>query len=186
LASDVRLRHSAGEGDWPSKADAETARSGAKVTTSSSAGRLRAFLSLIAVAVVGALAAGCGASEDETSTAPAATKAAFVKQGNAVLCTKTKAVADAAARLDPQSPSRQELKNFVLKGVLPAVQTAHDDLASLDRPAGDEEQITAILAELQSTIDATQANPAQLVTGPDPFTKADKLILEYGLQDCAA
>jgi hypothetical protein len=140
-------------------------------------------IALAATCAVGV--AACG-SDEETGTATAATKASFVKKGDAVLCTKTKAVAAASAAIDQQAPSRQELKDLVLRGVLPAAQTAHDDLASLERPAGDEQQITAFLAELQSTIDATEANPAQLVVGPDPFTKADRLLLAYGLHDCAA
>jgi hypothetical protein len=146
------------------------------------------MLNKIAVAIALAAAcafgaAGCG-SEDETSTDATGTKSSFIKQGDEILCTKDRAVAEAAASINQKSPSRQELKDLVLKGVLPAVQTAHDELASLDRPPADSEEITAFLTELQRTIDATEANPAQLVTGPDPFTEADKLILEYGLHQC--
>jgi hypothetical protein len=147
--------------------------------------KIAVAISLAAACVVGA--AGCGGGDETSSTSTGTatvTKASFIKQGDVVLCTKSEAVAVASASIDPKSPSRQELKDLVLKGVLPAAQTAHDDLASLDRPAGDEEQITAFLAELQSTIDATEANPALLVTGPDPFTKADKLLLAYGLHEC--
>lgn len=144
--------------------------------------KIAVAMSLAAACVVGA--AACGGGDDETSTTVVVTKASFIKKGDAVLCTKSEAVAAASASIDQKSPSRQELKDLVLKGVLPAAQTAHDDLAALDRPAGDEQQINAFLAELQSTIDATEANPAQLVVGPDPFTKADKLLLQYGLHEC--
>ena len=71
-------------------------------------------------------------------------------------------------------------------GVLPAVQTAHDDLASIPAPAGDEAQIDAILAALSDGIETTESDPAQLITGPDPFAKADGLITDYGLTGCTA
>ena len=119
-----------------------------------------------------------------TATAPETTKAAFVQQGNAILCTKSKAVAIASKAISQEkSPSVKKLRAFVLGRVLPAVQRAHDDLAKLAVPAGDEDQVAAILTELQTTIDATAANPVALQR-TDPFTKADQLITAYGLTRC--
>jgi hypothetical protein len=138
------------------------------------------------VLCIGLVAAGCGGDDETTTTAAATTKSEFIEQGDAILCTKGEEVADATASIDLQTASRQELKDFVFEGVLPAAQKAYDGLSSLEAPPGDEDEITAFLAELQSAIETTEADPAQLITGPDPFAKADKLILEYGLSDCPA
>ena len=140
----------------------------------------------VAVSALAILAAGCGGGDGaSTATTPETTKAAFVEQGNAILCTKSKAVATASKAISQEkSPSVKKLRAFVLVKVLPAVQRAHDDLAKLAVPAGDEDQVAAILTEMQTAIDATAANPASLLSGPDPFTKADRLITAYGLAGC--
>jgi hypothetical protein len=147
--------------------------------------RLRAGAT-VAVSSLAILAAGCGGDGGATTaTTPTTTKAAFVEQGDAILCTKSKAVATASKAISQEkSPSAKKLKAFVIGKVLPAVQRAHDDLAKLPVPEGDEDQVEAILKEMQTTIDATAANPASLLSGPDPFTKADRLITAYGLTGC--
>ena len=140
----------------------------------------------MAVSLLAILAAGCGGGDGaSTASTPEATKAAFIEQGNAILCTKSKAVATATKAISQEkSPSVKQLKDFVLGKVLPAVQRAHDDMAKLAVPEGDEDQVAAILTEMQAAIDATTANPASLLSGPDPFTKADRLITAYGLTGC--
>ena len=140
----------------------------------------------VAVSSLAILAAGCGGGDGaSTATTPEATKAAFIEQGNAILCTKSKAVATATKAISREkSPSVKQLKDFVLGKVLPAVQRAHDDLAKLAGPEGDEDQVAAILKEMQRAIDATSADPALLLKGPDPFAKADELISGYGLTGC--
>jgi hypothetical protein len=137
------------------------------------------------VAVIAFGAAGCG-GDDETTTVAVATKAEFVEQGDVILCTKTDAVAAASASLDPKTATRAELEAFVFEGVLPAVQIAYDDLSALDVPSGDEAQVDAILAAMQAAIENTEDDPAQLITGPDPFGEADGLIADYGLTGCPA
>jgi len=141
--------------------------------------------------VIGALAAclalgvaACGGADETTEVAAVATKSEFIAQGDAILCTKTKEVAAATASVDPNTASRKELKSFVLDGVVASVQKSHDDLAALQVPAGDGDEIGAMLAEIQSAIDTTEADPAQLITGPDPFARADGMIAAYGLTGC--
>ena len=140
----------------------------------------------VAVSSLAILAVGCGSGgEASTATTPKTTQAAFVEQGDAILCTKSKAVATATKAISQEkTPSAKQLKDFVLGKVLPAVQRAHDDLAKLAVPEGDEDQVAAILKEMQRAIDATSADPALLLSGPDPFAKADGLISGYGLTGC--
>jgi hypothetical protein len=106
-------------------------------------------------------------------------------QGDAILCTKSKVVATATETISrKKAPSVKEQKDFVLGKVLPAVQRAHDDLAELAVPEGDEDQFVAILKEMQTAIDTTSADPRLLLSGDDPFAKADRLISGYGLTGC--
>ena len=130
-------------------------------------------------------AAGCANNGTSTTSSSAPTKAEFIEQGDEILCTKTEEVGAATAALSAD-PSDDELRALVLDGVLPAVQRSHDGLAALARPAGDEEQIEAILTTLQETIDEVEKDPALLFGEPDPFTEADNLILDYGLTGCPA
>ena len=124
----------------------------------------------------------CGSN---TATTPKTSKAAFVEKGDAILCAKSRAVAAATKAISRQkTPSVNQLKNFVLGEVLPAVQRAHDDLARLPVPEGAEHQVAAILKEIQRATDATSTNPRLLLSGPDPFAKADRLISGYGLTGC--
>ena len=141
---------------------------------------------IIAALAIGA--GGCGSDDDADATpaTTATTHSEFIDQGDAILCAKTEAVDQATSSIDFESASNSELKSFVFDGVLPAVQTAHDDLASIPAPSGDEAQIDAILAALSGAIDATESDPAQLITGPDPFAEADSLITDYGLTGCVA
>ena len=105
----------------------------------------------------------CGSN---TATTPKTTKAAFVEKGDAILCAKSKAVAAATKAISREkTPSVKQLKNFVLEEVLPAVRRAHDELAKLPVPAGDEHQVAMILKEMQRATDATSANPRLLLSG---------------------
>ena len=128
-------------------------------------GRAGAAVAFSSLAI---LAAGCGGGDGaSTATTPETTKAAFVEQGNAILCTKSKAVATASKAISQEkSPSVKQLKDFVLGKVLPAVQRAHDDMAKLAVPEGDEDQVAAILKEMQRATDATSADP---IRSPQPI-----------------
>jgi hypothetical protein len=149
---------------------------------------LKLTVACTALVVAGAIAAGCGGDDETTAAAvPAATKAEFLKEGDAILCTKSEAVAAAAEQIAAvKKPTAEQLTSFVQDDVLPAVQTAYDGLAALPVSAGDETEVAAILARMKAAIAAVEADPAALVSGPDPFTKSDTLISAYGLAGCPA
>jgi hypothetical protein len=141
-----------------------------------------------ALVLAGVIAAGCG-GEDETTAAaaPAATKAEFVKEGDVILCTKSDAVAAATEQIAAvRKPTAEQLTTVVQDDFLPAVQTAYDGLAALPVPAGDETEIAAMLARMKAAIATVEADPAALVSGPDPFTKSDGLITACGITGCPA
>jgi hypothetical protein len=149
---------------------------------------LKLTVACTALVLAGVIAAGCG-GDDETTTAaaPAATKAEFVKEGDAILCTKSDAVTAATEQIAAvKKPTAEQLTAFVQDDVLPAVQTAYDDLAALPVPAGDETEVAAMLARMKAAIATVDADPAALVSGPDPFTKSDELISAYGITGCPA
>ena len=138
------------------------------------------------VACVALGTAGCGDADPDATASAAPTRAEFIQRGDAVLCTKTEAVAAAMSGVDLESAGRAELKGLVFDGVLPAVETARDDLAALSAPAGSEGDLEGIISAMDDGIETTRSTPEQLLGGPDPFAAADRLIIAYGLTGCPA
>ena len=83
-------------------------------------------------------------------------------------------------------PDDAEQEQFVTDEVIPSLQSQHDEIADLSAPEGAEEQADALLAALQSGIDALEADPASIqAAGADaPLAKANQLADKLGLTDC--
>jgi hypothetical protein len=141
-------------------------------------------------AVVAIAAAGCGGDGDDTSATTAAlSKDEFVTQANEI-CAKGSDEIDAAAADvfgGGSQPSPEEGQQFITETVIPTIQGEIDDIKALGAPAGDEEQVTAILDAAQQGVDAGKADPSVLEGGQqnDPFAESDKLAKAYGLTECA-
>lgn len=153
-------------------------------------------VALLAVLAVG-LAAGCGSSKKSsgsaksTSTsAPAITKAQFLKEGNAICNRGNREIGGAAGRLFPKSggrPSQAKLTEFARTVIIPSVQRQIDEIKALGAPAGDRARVSAIVGAAQAALDKGKRDPALLTTnGPGPFKKANQLAKSYGLTACAA
>jgi hypothetical protein len=63
------------------------------------------------------------------------------------------------------------------------IQGEIDGLRALGAPAGDEQQVDAILNEAQSALDKTKQDPSVLAN-TDPFKKANQDAKAYGLTAC--
>jgi hypothetical protein len=140
----------------------------------------KARFALAALALgAGLTSAGCG-GEDHLS------KSEFLSQGNAI-CAKGNKEIDAAAKktFDKQRPSSAELNRFAEDTLIPSIQGQIDGIDDLSAPAGDEDQVNAIVDEAQSALDKGKADPSLLVSEKnDPFSKANKLANDYGLKAC--
>jgi hypothetical protein len=148
-----------------------------------------ATAAVAAIAVIGVV--GCGGGSDDSSSSTSSTalsKDEFVKQANEI-CAKGNDQIDSAASktFSGGQPSPQEAQQFVTDTVIPGIQGEIDDIRALGAPAGDEDQVNAILGAAQQGVDAAKQDPSILEgsQASDPFAQADKLAKDYGLTDCA-
>jgi hypothetical protein len=159
---------------------------------------------LALVLAAGLIAAGCGDDDDETTaasvpttttsgatgatgaTGEALTKDEFIKQADAICASGDKTINEAFDALGPGEPSGQEQEQVITDTVVPEVQGEIDGIRALTPPAGDEEEVGAILDAAQSAVDEVKADPSLLTeqNAEDPFKEANQLAKEYGLKEC--
>jgi len=146
----------------------------------------RQTIGVLAVALaVGAVAAGCGSSDDD----PPLTKAAFVKQGDAI-CEKVPNRYQARLKTLPKpqkSTSPQAVKEEQnLKAAIPPLRTATAEFEELSPPSGDEQKAEAIVAALEKGADGVEAKPGSELSGPkSPLAPFATLTGEYGFKVCS-
>ena len=137
----------------------------------------------IALGIV-AFAAGCGGAGTDTSadTAEATiTKADFIAQADEICRAGDEKIGEAAG----MNATKQGQEDFVKNTIVPSIQGQVDGIRALPVPAGDEEQITAILDSAQDGLSEVQQDPELLTTrGENPLEPSSKLAKEYGLKDC--
>lgn len=153
---------------------------------------LRPRLLVIFVFALALTAIGCGDSDSsDTAAAPPMTKAAFVKEANA-LCNKSRAIAiERAFALSAQRPDEskraQEVELFRTV-MLPDAQKRIDRVLALGVPSGDEDQVEAIFSKVEEILDRAESDPESFfqaqINYKYPLKEAEKLADRYGLSDC--
>jgi hypothetical protein len=135
------------------------------------------------------LMAGCGGSDSDSGSA--LTKAEMIKQGDAI-CKKTNDVQGAAiTKADKQEPiaerSEPDRLKLVVSAVLTPASKEAEELAELTPPAGDEEQLEAIVSGLETAVDESTEEPSPVLEGSavTPFTQVNKLAAKYGFKVCS-
>jgi len=142
-----------------------------------------------AVAVLAVGIAGCGSddSDDSTTTTAAITKDEFITQGNQI-CTDVNKTLDSEAGnrfAQGQRPSDQEILDFQADVVIPATEDAIAQMKALGIPAGDEEQVNAMIDSADSAVATMQEDvDSGTVSRDDPFAETNRLFKEYGLTEC--
>jgi hypothetical protein len=124
--------------------------------------------------------AGCGSS----SEAAPLTKAAFVKQGNAI-CHRaaedrkrgTREVVSSAADADDEAGALTE-------ALLAPVKTMTEELGDLGPPKRQEKQLETIVSAFEAGVAKVEEDPGSSRT-PFVFDKADKLAAQFGLTECS-
>jgi hypothetical protein len=146
------------------------------------------FAGFVGALVVVSIAVGCGSS----GSAPL-TKAEFLKRGDAI-CREGKEEKDNAVlayeeknHLDtPLKVSKAAEEGLVTDVALPPIRTMVEELGGLGVPPGDEHDVDAIVASYEKGLEEIEKNPGEaLLSFPDPFAKAKKLAVDYGLKSCA-
>lgn len=156
-----------------------------------SKGRLGSTLAAGAATLLLALA-GCGGSDDESTTEVAQDKAEFIAAADAI-CARTSAEVGAEVRRrfpkGSASPSRKDLIAVFEEATIPAIEKQFDEIAALSPPAGEEQQIQAILDEAERALTESKQDPELLlvITGdPTPFDEVNGLQQDFGFEVCGA
>jgi hypothetical protein len=161
-------------------------------------------IALIAALVCAAFAlavAGCGGGDDSSSTTASSTTPAgatgasgtpltkdqFIQQADAI-CKQGNETIDAAASqvFGGQQPTAAQIEQFANETAIPAIQEELDGISALTPPAGDEDEVQAILAAVGQGLDAVKQDPQQLAASDNagPFAEANQLAQDYGLKVC--
>jgi hypothetical protein len=165
---------------------------------------MRNRIVIIAALVCAAFAlavAGCGGGDDSSTTSStiagasgasgvsgaALTKDQFVQQADQICKTSNQAVDQAANQLfGGQKPTDQQVTQFTTTTLVPAIQGEIDGITALTPPAGDEDEIQAILDAVSGAVDKITADPSLVLASNNngPFAEADQLAQAYGLKVC--
>jgi len=155
--------------------------------------RVTPALLVIALALA---AAGCGDDDDSsssTTTTTALTKTEFIREANRICKQQDKKIERASRQFfadapNDEEPPPKEVAQFGEKTVFPAIQDEIDRVEALGAPAGDEDQVKAMLDAAKSGLADLEAHPDQLEKGgiASSFEKYQKFASAYGLDECAS
>lgn len=156
------------------------------------------WMTILAVVVaMTVVLSACGGGEDSTSASAAGesdgssppSKAEFVKQAAAACASEREnsfeQIAAYTEKHGSEGLSQAALSRKAIRSVLLSVIAAElNDLQELGAPAGDEQELEAMLAAEQAALDEAKANKRKLEDVEDYFAKADKELQAYGLEEC--
>ena len=136
---------------------------------------------------------GDGADVDtNTDSSATVSKAAFIKQADEICTANTREVTASARKLLEKSRNF-ESKDFQVEAVevalAPQLTALLEDLEALGAPSGDEEQIEAIVANLEERADLANEDPEAFVEeegrrGGSLYKEAQALAKQYGFEKC--
>jgi hypothetical protein len=152
----------------------------------------RTLATLAGVVAIAIVAAGCGSSDDSTTTVVALTKVEFIKQGDAICKKGGEQIgdeADAFAKengIDTEKPTKEEQEEVIVGVLGPALQDQADEISALGAPDGEEEKVEALVEALESGAEELEDDPASLLeeAGPGPLDEAGKLADAFGFKEC--
>ena len=146
------------------------------------------FVGLIAVT---ALVAGCGSSDDESSTS-SLTKAEFVKQGNAIcrngntkIESEFEEFAEKHHLKKNEKPSEPVLEEATETILVPAISSQVEEIRALGTPEGDEGEVDKILSGAEEAVEEAEEDPVAFAEEESPkLTKVNEEARAYGLTVC--
>lgn len=141
--------------------------------------RLKVVAVLALFSVVSLIGVGCGGGSGSLS------KAEFIEQADAA-CEKADKAQLAAIPQVPISGSRDSQANeekVVLMAALPPVQKEAEEIAELGAPAGDEQEIAAIVKGIEDGVAKAEEDPINGLESA--FSAVDKRAAKYGFKACS-
>jgi len=132
---------------------------------------------------------GGGGDGDGGSGGAPLSKAAYVKQGDAIcekVPTRYSKTLTELEKEDKATGKKTSPAEANLKAAVPPLYTAAEELEGLTPPSGDEAKAEAIVAALESAAKGLEAKPTSELSGPkSPFAEFQKLTREYGFKGCS-
>jgi len=134
-----------------------------------------ALLSIVASLV----ACGSDSSDDKP------TKAEYIAKADAI-CSKANGEIDAEAQkqFGNKQPTDAQVTQFTRDVVLAKIEEQSDDLKDLDKPEGDDDELNALYASLDKSIDTAKKTDGTLDNST--FADANAKAKAYGLKVCGA
>ena len=149
--------------------------------------------SLVVLALVAAIVAGCGGSDDSGSETTEATvtltKAEFIKQGDAI-CEEANEQNETEAEefaedngFTLEKATDEQLEEAITEVLVPSLNQQVEDIAALGAPQGDEEQVEKIVVSLEDGAGEIEDEPSLAFEG-DPLKESSRLAKDYGFEVC--
>lgn len=133
---------------------------------------------------------GCGGDEPSEPAEPAEpvplTKAEFIFEADRI-CFSAESQIEAAADdyATQEDPDPREVRRIVTRVVVPKLRAEVQTIRLLEPPAGDEDEVEAILAATERGADALDGDPEAALDGlPAPLREAERLARAYGSKQC--
>jgi hypothetical protein len=132
-----------------------------------------------------------GGGKEKTPHSSSLSKAEFIKQADAI-CTreKTKGLQAMGAYVKQHQGATTEqakaelIGEAVQKVFLPSIQSQVNQIRALGAPAGDEQEVEALLDALEEAVEKASEGAASSANFAQAFTGSAKLAREYGLSGC--
>jgi hypothetical protein len=132
--------------------------------------------------------AGCGDSDDDTTTA-SISKAEFLKQGNAICKTIEGELDDEFGEFaeekgidEDERPTDAQLEEAAEDFVLPQINRQIDELRALGAPEGEETPVNTLLDNAEAEVEKIEDDPGLLAE--DSFAQVNKESRALGLMAC--
>jgi hypothetical protein len=152
--------------------------------------------SALTVILLAAIAAGCGGGDDTSGTssggdetAAGLSKAAFIKQGDAI-CADANEQGEKDAEefaedndFQLEKATEAELEQAVADVLVPSLNRQAEEIGALGAPEGDEQQVEAIVASLEDAATAIEEDPS-LAFEAEVLKKPSQLATNYGFKVC--
>ena len=149
---------------------------------------------VVTAALMGLLV-GCDSGDQASETTEALSKAAYVKQANAI-CEKTKdeittGTVSEVRKLANDPEAREDLEFKIVSSVLvPSLEHQVEQLKALGTPPGDSGEIEQMLKLVEGAVAEAKSEPETYVSGDnykwgsEHFGEAHRLALKYGIDNC--
>jgi hypothetical protein len=153
----------------------------------------RVIALLAGALAIALIVAGCGGGNGNSTGTASISKAEFEKKGNAICASGEKRVNAEVEEyvrenhLTTQKPTQAQMTEIANTIAIPSIQRQIDEIRALGAPAGEEEQVSEVLAAVEEALEEIKQDPAKIMESESQvpaFAKANRLARGLGLDVC--